>query len=77
MQGKGGVDGASEAQRVVEVQQHMQAVCMALLAPVKFGGQSFVLRELQPQQDRLMLGAVNKPNGSLKVSVATISQMLV
>ena len=54
----------------------MQAVCVALLAPVKFGGQSFVLRELQPQQDRLMLGAANKPNGSLKASVATISQML-
>ena len=37
---------ASEAQRVVKVQQRMQAVSVALLAPVKFGGQSFVLREL-------------------------------
>ena len=54
----------------------MLAVCMALLAPVKFGGKSFVLRELQPQQDRLVLSAANKRDDSLKASVATMGQML-
>ena len=67
---------ASEAQRVVKVQQRMQAVSVALLAPVKFGGQSFVLRELQPQQDRLVLSSANKRDDSLKTSVATMGQML-
>ena len=67
---------ASEAQRVVKVQHRMQAVSVALLAPVKFGGKPFVLRELQPQQDRLVLSATNKRDDSLKASVATMGQML-
>ena len=67
---------ASEAQRVVKVQQRMQAVCVALLAPVKFGGKSFVLRELQPQQDRLVLSAANRRDDNLKTVVATMGQML-
>ena len=67
---------ASEAQRVVKVQHRMQAVSVALLAPVKFGGKPFVLRELQPQQDRLVLSAANKRDDSSKGSVATMGQML-
>ena len=67
---------ASEAQRVVKVQNRMQAVSVALLAPVKFGGKPFVLRELQPQEDRLVLSATNKRDDSLKGSVATMGQML-
>ena len=67
---------ASQAQRVVEVQHRMQAVSVALLAPVKFGGQPFVLRELQPQQDRLVLSTANKRDDSLKAVVATMGQML-
>ena len=67
---------ASEAQRVVQVQRRMQAVSVALLAPVKFEGNPFVLRELQPQQDRLVLGAANKCGDSLKTTIATMGQML-
>jgi uncharacterized protein (DUF2252 family) len=66
----------SEAQRVVQVQRRMQAVSVALLAPVKFGGKPFVLRELQPQQDRLVLSAANKNGASLKASITTMGQML-
>ena len=44
---------ASEAERVVAIQQEMQAVPPALLRPVRFGGRSFVLKELMPTNDRL------------------------
>jgi len=38
----------SEAERVVAVQNRMQAVCPALLRAVKLGRDSYVLKELQP-----------------------------
>jgi uncharacterized protein (DUF2252 family) len=44
---------ASEAERVVTVQNWVQAVSPALLMPVKWGRHSLVLRELQPTADRL------------------------
>lgn len=47
----------SEAVRVVEVQRRMQAVSMAFLQPVTFGERSFMLRDLQPTEDRVALDA--------------------
>ena len=47
----------SEAARVVEVQRRMQAVSMAFLQPVTFGERSFMLRDLQPSEDRVSLDA--------------------
>ncbi len=44
---------ANDAERVVNVQNWVQAVPPALLAPVIFRGQPLVLRELQPTADRL------------------------
>lgn len=41
------------AQRVVSVQQRIQGMPPALLDAVAFDGQSFLLKELQPTQDRL------------------------
>jgi uncharacterized protein (DUF2252 family) len=46
---------SDEAQRVVELQQRMQAVSMAFLHPVRMNAQSFVLRALQPSEDRVAL----------------------
>ncbi len=43
----------SEAHRVVGVQQRMQAVSMAFLHPVIIEGQSYVLRGLQPSENRV------------------------
>jgi uncharacterized protein (DUF2252 family) len=43
----------SEADRVVTVQNWVQAVSPALLTPVRWGHHSLVLRELQPTADRL------------------------
>lgn len=53
----------SEAHRVVNVQQWAQAIAPAFLSAVSFQGKPFVLKGLQPTQDRL---ALNKWNGKLK-----------
>jgi uncharacterized protein (DUF2252 family) len=45
----------SEAQRIVEVQRRMQAVPMAFLQAVRFDGKPWVLRAVQPSEDRLAL----------------------
>lgn len=46
----------SEAERVVAVQNRVQAIAPAFLAAVRMAGQPYVLKELLPQQDRLSLG---------------------
>jgi uncharacterized protein (DUF2252 family) len=47
----------TEADRVVRLQYRMQAVTPALLQAVKIGGTPYILRELQPTEDRLSLAA--------------------
>jgi len=58
----------SEAERVVAVQERMQAVGAAFLRAVKLDGRPFILRELQPTEDRLGLeGAAGHPGRLEKV----------
>jgi uncharacterized protein (DUF2252 family) len=45
----------SEAARVVAIQARMQAVSPAFLHAVTLGKKSFILRELQPREDRLRI----------------------
>ena len=45
----------SEADRVVSIQRRVQAVSPALLNSVRMGHASYILRELQPVEDRLAL----------------------
>ncbi|CAN7674274.1 DUF2252 domain-containing protein [Trinickia sp. LjRoot230] len=45
----------SDAERVVEVQQRSQVVSQALLHAVEFDGHPYVLRSLQPSEDRVDL----------------------
>lgn len=47
----------SEAHRVVALQRRLQAVPMAFLQPVRIGRRSYVLRALQPTEDRVALDA--------------------
>ena len=54
---------ATEADRVVALQTRLQAIPPAYLAALRTRGESFVLRELQPQEDRLDLDA-----GHLRIS---------
>jgi len=49
---------ADEAARIVSLQQRLQAVSMAFLHPVVFDDKPFVLRALQPSEDRVVLGSV-------------------
>jgi uncharacterized protein (DUF2252 family) len=49
----------TDALRVVTIQRWAQAVSPALLHPVQAAGRSYVLRELQPTQDRLSLEVWN------------------
>lgn len=44
-----------QAERVVTIQRRMQAVSMAFLHAVKIGKKSYVLRALQPSEDRVPL----------------------
>ena len=46
---------ADEAQRVVTVQDISQAACPAYLTAMEIGGRPFVVRELQPVEDRVAL----------------------
>jgi uncharacterized protein (DUF2252 family) len=47
---------SSEAERVVTLQHRVQAVSPGLLRPLRLGRRSYILRELQPTEDRLALG---------------------
>ena len=44
-----------EAERVIGIQHRMQAICPALLRTLHMNDKSYVLRELQPTEDRLAL----------------------
>ncbi|MFZ6692220.1 DUF2252 domain-containing protein [Undibacterium sp. SXout20W] len=58
----------SEAQRVVTVQKRMQAVSMAFLHPVTIKNKSYILRALQPSEDRVTLdGSVSSLTDVKKV----------
>ena len=43
----------SEAERVVAIQRRMQNVCPALLGTTLFQGRSYVVREMQPLEDKI------------------------
>ncbi|TXH39292.1 MAG: DUF2252 domain-containing protein [Rhodospirillaceae bacterium] len=58
-------DFASEADRIVAIENRLQAVSPALLRAVKINGQSFTLRELQPEADKLDLAKIAAENGRL------------
>jgi uncharacterized protein (DUF2252 family) len=48
-------DWPSESERIVTIQRRMQAATPALTDPVKLGHGGYVLREMQPSEDRLSL----------------------
>ncbi len=49
----------NEAERITHIQQRVQAVAPALLTDVKFNGHAFILKELQPTQDKMSLTLCN------------------
>lgn len=66
----------NEAQRVVAVQRRMQAVSMAFLEPVFFNEGHYVLRALQPSEDRVAMGGSRQTAGDLDHLVRTMGQLV-
>lgn len=65
----------SEAERVVSVQQWVQAVSPALLTTARLGRTSFIVRELQPTEDRLKLADWNTGRGAMETLLASVAQV--
>lgn len=66
----------SPAHRVVAIQQRMQAVPMAFLQPVSLGKTPYVLRGLQPTEDRVSLDATKRSLADVQRVVATMGRIV-
>jgi uncharacterized protein (DUF2252 family) len=66
----------TEATRITSIQRRAQAVSPALLHPVRAGGRSYVLRELQPTQNRLSLESWNQSRAELEGLMITLGQVV-
>jgi uncharacterized protein (DUF2252 family) len=74
--GRSPVAWPSEASRITSIQRWAQAVSPALLHPVRSGGRSYVLRELQPTQNRLSLESWNRTRAELEGLMITLGQVV-
>lgn len=66
----------NQAARIVTVQKRVQAIAPAFLAPVKYAGRDFVLKELQPVQDRLDLSAVHGEIEPLNTAMTAMGRLV-
>jgi uncharacterized protein (DUF2252 family) len=62
----------NEATRVVQLQHRMQAIAPAFLRAVTMGSSSFVVRELQPSEDRLTLTDARGHSRRLRMVMQTM-----
>jgi uncharacterized protein (DUF2252 family) len=67
---------ASYAHRVVEVQRRMQAVSMAFLQPVAVEHQPFVLRGLQPSEDRVSINGTKQSLSEIEKVIITMASVV-
>jgi uncharacterized protein (DUF2252 family) len=65
----------SEAHRVVSLQRRLQAVSIAFLHPVMLDDSPFILRAMQPAEDRVALAATRYTAGELKLLVITLGRI--
>jgi uncharacterized protein (DUF2252 family) len=65
----------TDAERIVAVQSRVQAVSPALLTHVSMNGRGYVLRELQPLQDRMRMEAWGGNVGNLRDAVTTMGRV--
>jgi uncharacterized protein (DUF2252 family) len=66
----------SEAHRVVALQRRIQAVAMAFLQPVTMGQRCYVLRGLQPSEDRVDLSAARHALSGIESTIATMGHIV-
>jgi uncharacterized protein (DUF2252 family) len=67
---------ASHAHRIVEVQRRMQAVSMAFLQPVVVEHQPFVLRGLQPSEDRVSINGTKQSLPEIEKVITTMASVV-
>lgn len=65
-----------EAERVVTLQKRMQAVSMAFLQAVEMQGQSYILRALQPAEDRVTLDAASCSQAELRKVIQVMGEVV-
>ncbi len=66
----------TEAHRIVALQRRLQAVPMAFLQPVLVGGTPFVLRGVQPTEDRIALDRPGQTLDELSDLIATMGRLV-
>lgn len=66
----------NEAERVVAVQSRGEAIAPAYIAPVAYGGTSYVLRELMPTSDSLSLPSWNGKLARLEIVLASMGRLV-
>ena len=66
----------NQAERIVTLQQRMQAVSMAFLHPVMMNHEAYVLRALQPTEDRVPIAQYHNQFEYLSSTVSSMAQCL-
>ena len=66
----------TEAHRVVDIEHRMQAVSMAFLTAVTMGGEGYILRALQPAEDRISLDRHENSMPALYQTVTALAQIV-
>ncbi len=67
---------ASEAQRVVAIERRMQSVSMAFLTPISIDRQDYILRALQPAEDRISLDHHRHSMEELQQTITTLAKIV-
>ena len=66
----------TDAERVVDIERRMQAVSMAFLTSVKMDGKGYILRALQPLEDRINLDRKQHSMQELHKTMATLGHIV-
>jgi uncharacterized protein (DUF2252 family) len=65
----------NEAERIIQIQKRMQAFPLALLNTIEIKSRPYVIRELQPTQDKIDLSACKGKMHKLEPFIRTIAQV--
>ncbi|PRC90807.1 DUF2252 domain-containing protein [Solimicrobium silvestre] len=66
----------TEAHRVVDIEHRMQSVSMAFLTAVKIGNEGYILRALQPSEDRISLNRNQHTMQELHKTVSCLANIV-
>jgi uncharacterized protein (DUF2252 family) len=66
---------SNEAVRVVEIQHRMQFSTPALLSAIELGGKHYILRELQPAQDKLNLASLQGKYKRFATAIRSMAEL--